>query len=109
MFDLHNSHPVGCITVVTQHSVQNNVLYTVYMLYLVVLQSSGVQRPTQEELGDDAAQRPHVDGLAERQPQNNLWRSEGRREKQEGSVWSRRYVTTQYSEWARGRLVSMGV
>lgn len=35
--------------------------------YLVVLQSSGVEGPAQEELGYHAAQRPHVDGLTKGQ------------------------------------------
>ena len=35
---------------------------------LVVLAGAGVERPAQEELRHHAAQGPHVDRLAERQP-----------------------------------------
>jgi len=42
---------------------------------LVVLGGARIEGPAQEELGDDAAQRPHVDGLAEGQAQDDLGRA----------------------------------
>lgn len=44
---------------------------------LVVLRGSGIKRPSQEELGDHTPQGPHVDGLAEREAQDDLWSSAG--------------------------------
>lgn len=40
--------------------------------YLIVLRGPRVEGPPQEELGDHAAQGPHVDGLAERQAKDDL-------------------------------------
>lgn len=42
---------------------------------LVVLRGSRIQRPSQEELSNDTSQRPHVDGLAEGEAQDDLWSS----------------------------------
>ncbi len=43
--------------------------------YLVILRCSGVERPAQEQLSDDTTQGPHVNGLTERQTQDDLWSS----------------------------------
>lgn len=43
------------------------------LCYLIVLRGPRVEGPTEEELGYHAAQGPHVDGLAERQAQDDLW------------------------------------
>lgn len=40
--------------------------------HLVVLGGAGVERPAQEQLGDDAAQGPHVNRLTERQTKDDL-------------------------------------
>lgn len=48
--------------------------------YLIVLRGPRVEGPPQEELGDHAAQGPHVDGLAERQAQDDLRSSAQERE-----------------------------
>lgn len=49
--------------------------------YLIELRGPRVEGPPQEELGDHAAQGPHVDGLAERQAKDDLRSSaEERRE-----------------------------
>lgn len=37
---------------------------------LIVLGRAGVQRPAQEQLRHHAAERPHIDRLAERQPED---------------------------------------
>jgi len=42
---------------------------------LVVLGGAGVEGPAEEELGDDAAERPDVDGLAEGQAEQDLGRA----------------------------------
>lgn len=47
--------------------------HTIMMCYLVVLWSSGVKRPSQEELSYYTTQRPHVYGLTERQAKDDLW------------------------------------
>lgn len=41
--------------------------------YLIILGRSGVEGPSQEQFRHHAAQRPHIDSLAERQAQNDLW------------------------------------
>lgn len=41
---------------------------------LIVLGRAGIQWPSQEQLGHHAAQRPHVDGLAERQAEDDFGR-----------------------------------
>lgn len=46
---------------------------TILACYLIVLGGSGVEGPSQEELGYHTAQGPHVYGLAERQAQDDLW------------------------------------
>ena len=43
--------------------------------YLIVLGRARVERPAEEELGDHASQAPDVDGLAEGQAEQYLWRS----------------------------------
>ena len=42
---------------------------------LVILRGPGIEGPSQEQLSDHAAQRPHVDGFTERQSQDDLWGS----------------------------------
>lgn len=62
--------------------------------YLIELRGPRVEGPPQEELGDHAAQGPHVDGLAERQAKDDLRSSaEERRENTSRSLrWNRRIL-----------------
>lgn len=57
-------------TILFRHEVEHIHIST----DLVILGGTGVERPAQKQLGNDAAQGPHVNGLTERQTQNNLWR-----------------------------------
>ena len=50
-----------------EHVLGGQALRLAHVADLVVLRRPGVERPAQEELGDHTAQRPHVDGLTERQ------------------------------------------
>ena len=43
------------------------------MSYLVVLRRPGVEGPAEEEFSYHTAKGPHVNGLTERQAQNDLW------------------------------------
>ena len=43
--------------------------------YLIILWWAWIEWPTQEQLGHNASQGPHVDGLAERKSQNDFRRS----------------------------------
>ena len=58
-----------------QHVLGRRALRLAYVAQLVVLGRAGVERPAEEELGHDAAERPHVDRLAERQAEQYLGRS----------------------------------
>lgn len=42
---------------------------------LIILRWPGIKRPTEKQLRHDAAQRPHVNSFAERQPQDYFGRS----------------------------------
>lgn len=46
--------------------------------YLIILRGPRVEGPTEEELGYHTAQGPHVNGLTERQAQDDLWSSANR-------------------------------
>lgn len=39
---------------------------------LIIFRGPGIKWPAEEEFSNDAAQRPHINGLAERQTQNDL-------------------------------------
>lgn len=51
------------------------IIKELHTSYLVILRRSGVERPAQEQLGNDTTQGPHVDGLTEWQTQDDLWSS----------------------------------
>lgn len=55
--------------------------------YLVVLQSSGIEGPAQEQLSYHTAKWPHVDGLTKWQAQNNLWSPAETRGGRKGYMW----------------------
>ena len=55
-----------------QHPLGGETLRLADVADLIVLGRARIERPAKEEFGHDAAQRPHVDGLAERQTEDDL-------------------------------------
>ena len=63
---------LGGLGGVVEHVLRRQALGLGDVANLVVLRGAGVERPAQEELRNDTPQRPHVNGLTERQAQHNF-------------------------------------
>ena len=63
---------LGGLRSAVQHVLCREALSLTDVSDLVILRGTRIERPTEEQLGHHAAEGPHVDGLAERQAEDDL-------------------------------------